>query len=218
MATASSAQGSVVSRRLVRRVCAVIAAPLMLVAVVGGQAAPAEAAPPAPNGTKAAYEVKFLKEMVAHHHMAVMMTQICMARGAELRPELVELCRQIDVAQQGEVSMMQWWLNQWYGITGYDPMAEMSPEMHQMMQDMVDMSPAEFERFFLEDMIVHHAGALQPARQCKGKAVHAELKQLCADIVSAQTGEIELMRRWLCDWFGDCSFHIDPHKRRAMHG
>lgn len=201
-----------------RLVAAVMAALAALLFAVGGRAVSAEAAAPAPNDTKAAYEITFLKEMIAHHHMAVMMTQVCIARSAELRPELVDMCRQIDTAQQGEISMMQWWLGQWYGITGYNPHEEMGPEMMEMIEAMQAMSPAEFERFFLEDMIVHHAGALQPARQCQGKATHGELKQLCSDIVRVQVGEIEMMRQWLCEWFGDCSFHIDPHRRRAMHG
>ena len=206
------------SRQAARITCAAIAAFAMLLFVVGGRAAPAEAARSTPNDTKATYEIKFLREMIAHHHMAVMMTQVCLARASELRPELVELCAQIDEAQQGEISMMQWWLRQWYGITGYNPHEEMGPEMMQMVEDMQSMAPEEFERFFLEDMIVHHAGALQPARQCKGKAFHGELKELCGDITRVQVGEIERMRQLLCEWFGDCSFHIDPHRRRAMHG
>ena len=178
---------------------------------------PAQAAPRGPNRTQANYEITFMKEMIAHHHMAVMMSEVCVERQ-DIRPELRNLCQQIIAAQEREIAMMQSWLRQWYGID-YQPHEDMDhEEMSRMLAEMRAMSPAEFERFFLEDMIVHHAGALQPARQCKGRAFHSELEALCRDIVRVQVDEIELMRRWLCEWFGECNFHIDPHRRRAMHG
>lgn len=180
-------------------------------------AAAAGAAAPAPNDTIARYEIQFMREMIAHHHMAVMTSQLCVERE-DIRPELRQLCREIIVAQQREIAAMQSWLRQWYGVD-YQPHEDMDhEEMSRMLAEMRAMSAAEFERFFLEDMIVHHAGALQPARQCQGKAFHDELASLCRDIVRVQVAEIELMRQWLCDWFGECNFHIDPHRRRAMHG
>ncbi len=202
--------------RAVRRLCAALITTAVITLTLLGPS-PAQAAPRGPNRTQADYEITFMKEMIAHHHMAVMMSEVCVERQ-DIRPELRELCRQILVTQNREISMMQSWLRQWYGID-YQPHEDMDhEEMARMLAEMRAMSPAEFERFFLEDMIVHHAGALQPARQCKGKAFHSELEALCRDIIRVQVDEIELMRRWLCEWFGECNFHIDPHRRRAMHG
>lgn len=202
---------------LLPRLAAALAAAALVAVLSGGVASPVGAQEGAPNRTIAAYEVKFLEEMAHHHHMAVMMSMVCVERAAELRPELAALCREIIATQNRETAMMLSWLRSWYGIS-YSPHEDMGPEMMEMMEDMRAMSPAEFERFFVEDMIVHHAAALQPARQCQGKAYHEELASLCRDIVEVQVGEIDLMREWLCQWFGECNFHIDPHRRRAMHG
>jgi len=156
--------------------------------------------------------------MTVHHHMAVMMSEVCVERSSELRESLVELCRGIVDAQMREISMMQSWLGEWYGITDFDPHALMDPAMMEMHDRMRAMPAAAFERMFLEEMIVHHAAALQPARQCRGKAAHQELKSLCADIVRVQVAEIATMRQWLCEWFGVCHYHVDPHRRRSAHG
>lgn len=199
------------------RLVTAIAAAALVALLFGGTASPVAAQEGRPNRTIADYEITFLEEMAHHHHMAVMMSMVCVERAAELRPELVALCREIIETQNRETAMMLSWLRSWYRIS-YNPHEDMGPEMMEMMGEMRAMSPAEFERFFLEDMIVHHAAALQPARQCRGKAYHAELASLCRDIVEVQVGEIDLMREWLCEWFGECHFHIDPHRRRAMHG
>lgn len=190
----------------------------VLVVFAFGPGAPAFATTAARNGTSAGYEVTFMKRMILHHHMAIMMSEVCAERAGELRPELVEVCEQIIETQHDEVAMMQAWLEQWYGVTGFNPHHEMGSEMMEMVGAMRAMSPADFERFFLEEMIVHHSGALQPARQCQGRARHTELEDLCRDIVEMQVAEIEQMRAWLCEWFGECNYHVDPHRRRAMHG
>lgn len=202
---------------VVPRLATAIAAAALVSFLIGGSASPVAAQPGGPNRSIADYEVTFLEEMSHHHHMAVMMSMVCVERAAQLRPELVTLCREIIDTQNRETAMMLSWLRSWYGVS-YSPHEDMGPGMMEMLARMRAMSPAEFERFFLEDMIVHHAAALQPARQCQGKAYHEELASLCRDIVEVQVGEIDLMREWLCQWFGECHFHIDPHHRRAMHG
>lgn len=198
-----------------RRLPAALAAAALMGFLVVGAGLPAEAAAPAPNATKAAFEISFMKEMIMHHHMAVMMAEVC-AERTDVRPELRDLCEEIVTAQNTEIADMQAWLSGWYGV-GYDPMDEMDPdEMMAEMEAMRAMPAAEFERFFLEQMIAHHTAALQPARQCSGKASHTQLKDLCRGIVSAQVGEIRLMRSWLCHWYDECNFRVDRNGAMAM--
>ena len=61
---------------------------------------------------------------------------------------------------------------------------------------------ARYEIRFLQDMIDHHAMAVETARLCVAKAVHEELRQLCEQIIAAQSAEIEQMQRWLEQWYG----------------
>jgi uncharacterized protein (DUF305 family) len=61
---------------------------------------------------------------------------------------------------------------------------------------------AQFEIKFMSDMIDHHAMAIEMGTVCLDKAVHDELKELCADIVSTQQQEIETLQGWLESWYG----------------
>lgn len=65
-----------------------------------------------------------------------------------------------------------------------------------------DRSTARWEVKFLEDMIDHHMMAVMTAEVCVENAVHEELRQLCEQIIAAQTAEIEQMQQWLSAWYG----------------
>ncbi|HET7489477.1 MAG TPA: DUF305 domain-containing protein [Acidimicrobiales bacterium] len=188
----------------------------LALAALLGAAGPAAAQDRPANATTSAYERTFLEQMSVHHHMAVMMSEICVDRAAELEPGLVALCSGIVQTQEHEIDSMVGWLADWYGVTDFSPHAHMGGDMMGMMDTMRSMPADQFQRFYLEDMIVHHAGALQPARQCKGRAAHEELRRLCAGIVDTQTAEIDQMRTMLCDWYGECNYWNDPHRRKAM--
>ncbi len=77
--------------------------------------------------------------------------------------------------------------------------------MRDMMMDMTSRmdgkSGAELEKVFLEDMIVHHEGAIQMAQKLKQGTTRTELTEMADDIISTQTKEVETMKRWLGEWF-----------------
>lgn len=78
------------------------------------------------------------------------------------------------------------------------------------MQDMMDDMSAdlrgktgdEFDKAFLDEMIVHHQGAIDMAKHVQATSKRPELLKLANDIITAQTGEIELMTQWRSTWFG----------------
>ena len=59
-----------------------------------------------------------------------------------------------------------------------------------------------FEIRFLTEMIDHHYGAVKLSELCAGRTVHAELQEMCDSIKTNQTQEIEMMRSWLREWYG----------------
>lgn len=63
-------------------------------------------------------------------------------------------------------------------------------------------SQANFEVRFMTMMIDHHAMAVGMAMICTNKAVHAELHQLCENIIATQSAEIDEMQSWLQQWYG----------------
>ena len=61
---------------------------------------------------------------------------------------------------------------------------------------------AQFEIRFMQDMIDHHAMAVETAKLCVTKAIHEELRELCEQIIAAQSREIRTMQAWLQRWYG----------------
>jgi uncharacterized protein (DUF305 family) len=78
-------------------------------------------------------------------------------------------------------------------------------DMHSMMGDMSARMQGktgdELDKIFLEDMIIHHEGAVDMALILKDKTVRPELKKMAEDIIAVQNKEIEMMQGWLAEWF-----------------
>ena len=77
----------------------------------------------------------------------------------------------------------------------------MSDTMHSMTSSLDGKSGDEFDRAFIQEMIVHHEGAVEMAKAALTSAKHAEIKQMANDIISAQSREIDTMRGWLKSWY-----------------
>lgn len=80
--------------------------------------------------------------------------------------------------------------------------SSMSDAMADMTASLEGKTGDEFDRAFIEGMIVHHEGAVAMAEQALQTAKHPEIKQMANDIITAQTREIETMRGWLQAWYG----------------
>ena len=158
------------------------------------------AAEPAPDTSTPKYEVRFMEEMIHHHMMAVHMSEMCLTKA--FHPELQTLCLHMKAAQQQEIMTMEQWLVTWYGVQ--QDAHRMNPGHHHRMQKLTELSGAEFEIEFMQQMIRHHRMAIVKSSQCVQRAHHAELQDLCTDIVRMQLDEIEQMQAWLCSWYGLC--------------
>lgn len=157
---------------------------------------PASASVPAPTPQQAHFEIRFMEQMIDHHTMAVMMAQMCLQKT--VHPELRQMCQGIITSQSAEIQTMQSWLQQWYGIS-YSPQPS-----NTKMQKLMRLNGAEFEIEFMEEMTEHHADAIRESTDCLLRAYHKELRDLCQNIITAQAPEINMMRTWLCDWYGEC--------------
>lgn len=76
----------------------------------------------------------------------------------------------------------------------------MGTSMRGMMVSMEGKSGVDFDKSFLEAMIVHHEGAIEMAKEAKEKGQHPEVKKMAEDIISVQTKEIEQMKSWISEW------------------
>ncbi len=137
-------------------------------------------------------EREFLTGMIPHHQEAVDTAKEVIERGGST-PEVKQLVEGIVIAQEKEIAKMKQWYQDWYGEA-----YEEKPEDYQpMMRELADLSGAELDQRFLEDMIMHHMGAIMMARTVQPYIEHQEVKDLTMAIVETQTNEIELMQELL---------------------
>ena len=80
--------------------------------------------------------------------------------------------------------------------------SEMHNMMDMMMANLEGKTGEEIEKVFLEDMIVHHEGAVEMTRALLDQTNRPELTQFGQDIISVQSKEIEMMEAWLQEWYG----------------
>jgi uncharacterized protein (DUF305 family) len=58
-----------------------------------------------------------------------------------------------------------------------------------------------FDEAFIKAMIPHHQSAIEMAKVTNRESENPRIKELAENIVSAQKGEIEQMRRWRERWY-----------------
>lgn len=80
--------------------------------------------------------------------------------------------------------------------------SHMHEEMEAMMSHLEGKTGDQFDQAFLEEMIMHHEGAIAMAEAALRDAGHTEIKELANIIINTQTEEIAQMRAWLSSWYG----------------
>jgi uncharacterized protein (DUF305 family) len=63
-------------------------------------------------------------------------------------------------------------------------------------------SNAPFDQRFLNQMIMHHQGAVMSAQMMIADSARPELRDLAQRIITGQQREIDQMRQWHQDWYG----------------
>ena len=134
-------------------------------------------------------EKEFLTEMIPHHQEAVDTAKQVLARGATT-PEIRTLMEKIVKAQENEIADMKGWYQEWYGQP-YMPSNAYQP----MMRDLSKLGGIELDKAFLEDMVMHHMGAIMMAHSVQGAIEHEEVRNLTKAIITTQSEEIVQMRK-----------------------
>lgn len=175
-----------------------------------GTPAPAQAtrAAPAPNPG----DVLFLSGMIHHHAQAISMSALVPERASN--PSIGVLAERIRVSQTDEIRIMQQWLAE-----NGAPVPEATPGPMRMMHDgmahdmlmpgmlteaqMAQLAAArgaEFDRLFLEFMIMHHEGALGMVNELfatPGAANDDFIYKMASDTYADQGSEIDRMQQML---------------------
>lgn len=150
------------------------------------------------------YDRNFIANMIAHHQGAVDMANL--AQKSAKHRELKDMANNIISAQEKEISEMTSWQKEWgYPSTSADNMMDhsamgMMDSMAGMTAELEGKTGDEFDKAFIEQMIMHHQSAIDMAAPGEQNANRQEVKDLTKAIVSAQTKEIQQMKKWQQEW------------------
>jgi uncharacterized protein (DUF305 family) len=171
--------------------------------------APAEHSAPGLQAPTAA-DVHYMTGMISHHAQAVVVARWAPSHGAS--PGVLGICDRIAVSQTDEIKYIQTWLaDRHQAVPQPDPhgltMAGMDhPMLMPGMLSPEQMSALDqargiaFDRLFLQDMILHHQGAIAMTNELMnsyGSARDPMLFQFATDVNANQSAEIERMTRML---------------------
>ncbi|TYQ31317.1 DUF305 domain-containing protein [Pseudanabaena sp. UWO310] len=92
-------------------------------------------------------------------------------------------------------------------VPSSSPMAKVTlhngGNMHMAMD--LGIADANFDLRFIDAMIPHHQGALEMAKDAKGKSQRPEIQKLADEIIKAQTKEIANLQAWRKQWYPSAS-------------
>jgi uncharacterized protein (DUF305 family) len=146
----------------------------------------------ADHGKMVRSERDFVEQMVFHHQEAID-TAVLIAETTE-DAEVRQLAEAIVASQSAEVLALRRYFARWYGGLP-------SPKSYKpMMRDLNKVSGPKRTVQFVQDMTVHHEGAVAMSQKVLTLAgIRPETRELAQAIVLAQNEEIAWMRRWLED-------------------
>lgn len=155
--------------------------------------------------TGSAFDEAYLADMMAHHEGAVNMGE--QALSASERPEIKKLANEIVSTQSREMAKMSEWQKKW----GFDATMgahgshggganDMAGEMMDMGASLNGLKGDEFDKVFLEQMIIHHQQAVDMSKYADTNAERQEIKDLARAVIEAQEKEISQMKQWQADW------------------
>lgn len=195
---------------------------MMTSPMMSGQASAMMSAPAASADHNAA-DISFAQQMIVHHQGAVEMADLAPSRATS--QEVKDLAARIKAAQGPEIEQMQTWLTAWGSAApttasepddsmGHGGMSDMREEgdlsssapagmampgmmSDEQMQELTDATGADFDRLFLEMMIIHHQGAIEMAGTEIAEGSNPEALALAESITTSQTAEITEMQQLL---------------------
>ena len=169
-------------------------------------------------------DVRFMQDMIPHHHQAVQMAGLAADRTN--RSEVLDAAGRIDLAQRDEIEFMRTWLSE-RGERVPDPSDHAGMHTDHRMagmataEEMAELGASEgtdFDRLFLRLMIAHHGGAVTMVEELlvrPGSAYDPVLFEFTTDVTNDQDAEIERMHALLVTLSDDPRAGLEPGFQHA---
>lgn len=135
-------------------------------------------------------DADFLLAMIPHHQEAVDTSAYVMTRTE--RTELAQFTESMVDVQAQEIHQMKQWYQDWSGQTYVDD-RQYTP----MMGDLSKLQGNALDQTYMQDMISHHQGAIEMAKQIQSITKRPELKRMAKAIIATQSQEVRQLESWL---------------------
>lgn len=144
-------------------------------------------------------DMAFAAGMKIHHEQAIDMSGILLGKSG-IPADVAALAERIKAAQSPEIERMDRWLSEWNMPGGMDHGSMdhgdgMVPEDE--IKALQDATGSEAARLYLEQMIVHHEGAVEMSETEISEGSYPAAIDLAQQIVDSQTKEINEMKQLL---------------------
>lgn len=165
----------------------------------------ATTAPESTGSTSAeanAADEAFVTGMLPHHQQAIEMSDVVLDKDG-IDERVLDLAQRIKDAQGPEIEQLQAWLDEWDVETdashggGHGGHGGMMSEDD--MEALEDAEGADASRLFLQQMIVHHEGAVEMAETEVADGQHPEVVALAQQVIDTQAAEIAEMEQLLTE-------------------
>ena len=148
-------------------------------------------------------DAHFIEQMIPHHEGAIDMARLALEKST--RPEIKELSNNIITSQSAEITQMKDWYRDWFDKdvpqNSGEGMGMMGGGMMGSHADVDELEQSkDFDKAFIEIMIVHHQTAVMMANMLTTGTDRTEMKNLAQNIIDTQTEEINQMRDWYQNW------------------
>lgn len=146
-------------------------------------------------------DVMFAQGMIPHHEQAVDMSDTLLKKSG-ITADTTALAKQIQAAQQPEITTMESWLKTWGkpadgGMGGMDHggMGGMATDAEMKAFEQAEGSAAE--KMYLEMMTKHHQGAIMMAQMEQKSGENPDAIRLAENIATSQKAELTTMKKLL---------------------
>ena len=157
---------------------------------------------PSPAASAAAQfndaDVMFVQGMIPHHEQAVDMSDTLLKKSG-ITADTTALAKQIQAAQQPEITTMESWLKTWGkpadGGMDHGGMGGMATDAEMKAFEQAEGSAAE--KMYLEMMTKHHQGAIMMAQMEQKSGENPDAIRLAENIATSQKAELTTMKKLL---------------------
>lgn len=150
------------------------------------------------SATFNATDVGYAQGMIPHHAQAIEMAGLAPDRSTNAK--VLELAAAIKAAQGPEIAELQGWLREWgqkvppadgdHDMSAYPSMTMTGMLSDADMDRLAAETGTEFDRLFLEAMILHHEGAVDMAEEEVADGKAPETVGQAKRVIRDQTAEI----------------------------